>query len=90
MSAIGVQEQSGEALASVGLATFIRSHPLVAFFTIAFAGIWILFTPILLSGRGLGLIPLSDAVGLILFVIAPYLAALITTRILDEKTSVRD
>jgi hypothetical protein len=39
MSAIDVQEQSGEALASVGLATFIRSHPLIAFFTIAFADI---------------------------------------------------
>jgi hypothetical protein len=49
-----------------------------------------MFTPILLSRGGLGLIPLPDAVGLILFVIATYLAALIKTRILDGKTGVRD
>ena len=88
MSLIGMQEQQAAAPGS-GIAASIQRHPLVAYFTIAFAGTWLLFVPILLSGKGLGLIPLPDAVGLILFIIAtyagPFLAALIVTRVVDGR-----
>ncbi len=87
MSLTGVQDRPGAVPAKAGLAASITRHPLVAYFTLAFAGTWILFVPILLSGRGLGLISIPDAAGLILFVVStyagPFLAALIVTRILD-------
>ena len=39
------------------LTRLIRSHPLIAFFVIAFAGSWIGFLPAILTQNGLGLLP---------------------------------
>ena len=93
MTIIGTEDRAGAATGQSSISATIRSHPLVAYFVIAFAGTWILFVPILLSGKGLGLIPLPDAAGLILFVLAtyagPFLAALAVTRILDGATGLR-
>ena len=93
MSLTGMQDRSAAVGTEVGVAAFIKRHPLVAYFVIAFAGTWILFVPILLSGRGLGLIHLPDTAGLILFVLAtyagPFLAAFITTRVIEGQPGVR-
>jgi uncharacterized protein len=39
------------------LKRLITSHPLVAFFVIAFAGTWIAFLPLVLAQNGLGILP---------------------------------
>lgn len=93
MSIIGAQGRAGAASGHTGLAASIERNPLVAYFVIAFAGTWILFVPILLSKRGLGLIQLPDAAGLVFFVLAtyagPFVGALITTRIVEGRTGLR-
>ena len=56
MSTLGARSQ---AATSSPLKHLIRSHPLIAFFVIAFAGAWIVFLPLLLARNGLGLLPFS-------------------------------
>lgn len=92
MSFIGMQE-SAAMPAQAGLAAWIKRHPLAAYFLLAFAGTWIVYLPILLSGRGLGLIELPDAAAFIIFILAtycgPFLAAFVITRVTDGPHGVR-
>src|SRR5678815_2001893 len=73
----------------------VRRHPLLAYFVLAFVGTWVCFSPITLSQRGLGILPveLSDAVVFILYFLAtytgPFLAAFLVTRIVDGGAGVR-
>jgi len=39
------------------LRRLLQSHPLAAYFAIAFAGTWLLMLPIVLAQNGLGLLP---------------------------------
>ncbi len=93
MTVTGMHEQAVETAGATGVAAAIRRHPLIAYFTFAFAGTWILFTPILLSAKGFGILPLPDAIGFALFILAtyagPFLAALILTRITEGTTGLR-
>jgi membrane protease YdiL (CAAX protease family) len=71
----------------------VRHHPVFGFFIFSMAATWLLFVPILLSQRGLGLIQMPDVLGLVLFVLStycgPFLAAWIITGIVDGPGGVR-
>jgi len=70
-----------------GLSGWMRRHPLVAYFSTAYAFTWILVIPITLSQRGLGLFSLPDGLLLGLFLLStfsgPLPAALILTSMID-------
>ncbi len=77
------------------LKRLIRSHPLVAYFVIAFAGSWAFLLPIALSRNvnGLGILPFrSDIAFIIAFVLAtptgPALASLAVTAIISGRAGV--
>jgi len=76
-----------------GLISWVKRHPLVAYFILAFAGAWVFITPILLSQRGLGLITLPDPLLLILFLLSTFMgpapAAFIVTGLTDGKAGVK-
>ena len=76
-----------------GVSGWIKQHPLLAYFTIAFGGTWLFMVPILASQRGLGLITLPDPALLILFLVTTYIgptpAAFIVTGITEGKAGVR-
>lgn len=80
-SAASVQES--------GFKAFAKRHPLVAYFTMAYAFTWILVIPIMLSQMGLGLINLPEPL-LFIFLLAstysgPLPAALIMTTLIDGR-----
>jgi len=89
-TAVGPERTSTEE--GTGLAASIRRHPVTAFFVLAFVGTWLLFVPILLSSRGLGLINIPDGLGFALFILSTYagplLAAWIVTRLIDGRAGV--
>jgi uncharacterized protein len=72
-----------------GLKAFARRHPLTAYFTLAFALMWVFVIPIALSQRGLNIIALPDALIEVFFLVAtfsgPLPAALIMTTLLDGR-----
>ena len=72
-----------------GLKAFARRHPLTAYFTLAFALMWVFVIPIALSQRGLSIIALPDALIDVFFLVAtfsgPLPAALIMTTLLDGR-----
>jgi membrane protease YdiL (CAAX protease family) len=76
------------------LKRLIVSHPLVAFFVIAFAGSWIVWLPLVLAQDGLGVLSYTVPGGVsnLLFTLGiiagPTLAALITTAITGGRASV--
>jgi membrane protease YdiL (CAAX protease family) len=76
-----------------GLVSWVKRHPLVAYFLLAFAGAWIFIAPILLSQRAFGLITLPEPLLLILFLLSTFMgpapAAFIVTGITDGKDGVK-
>ena len=68
-----------------GVSTFIRSHPLTAYFILAYAGTWIVISPLVMGS--LGWIALPDALGFLLFFLSslsgPTLAAYLVTGVLE-------
>ena len=72
-----------------GLKALARRHPLTAYFTLAFALMWIFVIPIMLSQRGLGIISLPDPLIEIFLLIAtfsgPLPAAFIMTTLIDGR-----
>jgi membrane protease YdiL (CAAX protease family) len=72
-----------------GLKAFAKSHPLTAYFILAYAGMWVFVIPIMLSQRGLGIINLPDALIEAFLLIAtfsgPLPAALIMTTLIDGR-----
>jgi membrane protease YdiL (CAAX protease family) len=75
------------------MSSWIRRHPILAYFIFAFAGTWLFFTPTLLSQRGLGWINLPDAAGLLFFFggtyTGPLLAGFVVTAMTEGKPGVR-
>jgi membrane protease YdiL (CAAX protease family) len=67
----------------------MKRHPLIAYFSLAYALAWILVIPIVLSQRGLGLFSLPEPLLFGLFLAStfsgPLPAALILTSVLDGK-----
>ena len=70
-----------------GISGWMKRHPLVAYFVLAYALTWALIVPIMLSQRGLGIFDLPDPLLLALFLLStfsgPLPAALILTSIID-------
>lgn len=66
---------------------WMKSHPLIAYFSLAYALTWVLIVPIMLSQRGFGILSLPDPLLLIFFLAStfsgPLPAALIMTSLID-------
>src|SRR5215467_12598595 len=85
--------------ASSPLKRLIIGHPLIAFFVIAFAGVWIVLLPLVLAQNGLGLLPYTiPQVGLypvsyyfsaLGAIAGPTLASFVVTAITTGKAGVR-
>ena len=76
------------------LQRFIRNHPLVAYFVIAFVGTWLTILPLLLGQDGLGLLPYQFGEAGILFALlatftGPLLAAYVVTAITSGQAGLR-
>lgn len=76
----------------LGLVSWIREHPLPAYFLLAFAGTWVVFSPILLA-KVLGLFSLPDSAAMILFILStytgPFSAALLVTNVIEGRAGLR-
>jgi membrane protease YdiL (CAAX protease family) len=77
---------------STAAPSWVKRHPLFAYFAIAFAGTWALTVPIALS-TGFNLFPMPDIIFLLLFIfsiyLGPFLSALIVIRATEGKTGIR-
>jgi uncharacterized protein len=77
------------------LKRLVIDHPLVAFFVLAFVGVWIVLLPTVLFESGFGLIPINiPAPAVMLFFIpaamaGPTLAAFVVTRMVEGKEGTR-
>lgn len=69
---------------------FIRNHPLISYFFLAYAGTWIVISPLVM--HNLGWIRLSDGVGFLLFFLSslsgPAMAALWVTGVLEGRAGI--
>jgi hypothetical protein len=76
---------TGTLLAEKGISAFIKSHPLISYFFLAYAGMWIVISPLVLDS--LGVMNLSDEMSLIFFILSsfsgPTIAAYVVTGILQ-------
>lgn len=70
-----------------GFSAFIRNHPLIAYFFLAFAGTWIVISPLVM--HSFGWIELSDGLAFLLFFLStlsgPTLAAYWVTGVIEGK-----
>jgi uncharacterized protein len=88
MSTIDLQVKDANAS---GLSVWMRQHPLIAYFTLAFAGSWMLQMPMMLGTNGLSIFPYAvpDVLFLILFILSVYagptLSAFVVTNALEGK-----
>lgn len=80
-------------LETSSVSAWVKRHPLFVYFVIAFGGTWLIFLPILLSERGLGLFSIPDAAVFILFILAtyagPFLSAFVVTGITEGRSGER-
>jgi membrane protease YdiL (CAAX protease family) len=69
---------------------WMKHHPLVAYFILAYALTWIFMVPVMLSQRGVGMLNLPDPLLLVLFLVStfsgPLPAAFIMTSVIDGST----
>ena len=95
MSTTQTNSLSVSSASSSTFSVWIRQHPLIAYFSMAFAGTWLLDLPMVLGKDGLGLLPYS--VPMILYIIlfitgsfsGPTLAAYLVTNALEGKDGLR-
>jgi membrane protease YdiL (CAAX protease family) len=70
-----------------GFSAFVRNHPLISYFFLAYAGMWIVISPLVMDS--FGWIELSDGLSLLLFVLSslsgPALAAFWVTGVLEGR-----
>ena len=79
---------------SSSLKRLINRHPLVAFWVLLYAGVWLVYLPLVLSQDGIGLLPFSMPFPVLLFnlpasLAGPTLAAFILTAVTSGKPGVR-
>src|SRR6266511_3671533 len=76
-----------------GISGWMKRHPLVAYFVLAYALTWVFMVPVMLSQRGLGIFNLPDPLLLVLFLVStfsgPLPAAFIMTSVIDGSTGRR-
>lgn len=93
MATIQATIQPSASPRSAGLSGWMKRHPLVAFFGLAYALTWMLVAPILISQRGFGLLALPDALLLVLFLVTTFVgplpAALIVTGMTEGRAGLR-
>jgi membrane protease YdiL (CAAX protease family) len=70
-----------------GTLAFVKSHPLISYFFLAYAGMWVMISPLVLDS--LGMINLSDGASLLFFFLSslsgPTVAAYVVTGLLEGK-----
>jgi uncharacterized protein len=74
------------------IASSIQAHPLTAYFILAFAGTWLVFSPAVFA-RGLGWFSMPDVLAFALLMLAtftgPMTAALLVTGAVEGKTGIK-
>jgi membrane protease YdiL (CAAX protease family) len=77
------------------LRRLLADHPLISYFALAFAAVWIPLLPVVLASNGVGLLPftVSDVAFVLLFIggtlLGPTASALIVTAAADGRAGVR-
>jgi len=95
MSTTEINSQLFPATTPSAFAVWARKHPLIAYFSLAFAGTWLLDLPMVLGKNGLGLFSYSVpmAIYVILFLLGsfsgPTLAAFVVTNAMEGKGGMR-
>ena len=88
-----VQASTPSVTLNSGLFGWMKRHPLIAYFSMAYAFTWVLVIPITLSQRGLGFFSLPDGLLFALFLLStfsgPLPAALIMTSLIDGPSGRR-
>jgi membrane protease YdiL (CAAX protease family) len=90
-----LSQKSASSASASGLAVWMREHPVIAYFSLAFAITWALHLPMVLGRNGLGLFPYEVPVALyaILFILGaiggPTLGAFVVTNALEGKEGMR-
>lgn len=78
---------TGTVPAEKGISAYVRKHPLIAYFFLAFAGTWLLLLPLVMDN--VELINLSDGATMLFFILSsivgPNLAAFYVTGVLEGK-----
>jgi membrane protease YdiL (CAAX protease family) len=76
-----------------GLTGWVRRHPLIAYFVLAYALTWVTTLPLVLSQRGLGVVNLPEGLLLILLLLATYIgplpSAFLVTSVVEGKPGVQ-
>lgn len=91
-----LSQKSASSASASGLAAWMRGHPIIAYFSLAFAITWALHLPMVLGRNGLGLFPYEVPVALyaILFILGafggPTLGAFVVTNALEGKEGTRN
>jgi membrane protease YdiL (CAAX protease family) len=95
MSTTQINSQLFPATNPSAFAVWARKHPLIAYFSLAFAGTWLLDLPMVLGKDGLGLFSYSVpmAIYIILFLLSsfsgPTLAAFVVTNAIEGREGMR-
>jgi membrane protease YdiL (CAAX protease family) len=95
MSTTQLNAQLAPSTSTSSFKAWMQAHPLAAYFTIAFAGTWLMDLPMVLGKEGLGLFPYSVPMVLyiILFILGsftgPTFAAILVTNAVDGKEGLR-
>jgi CAAX protease family protein len=95
MTVTQINSESLPAVDTSALTAWLKQHPVIGYFLLAFAGTWLLDLPMVLGKDGLGLLPyhVPFAIYVILFLLGSYsgptLAALMVTKALEGKAGLR-
>jgi membrane protease YdiL (CAAX protease family) len=90
-----LSQKSASSSSAFGLSVWMRQHPILAYFLLAFAITWMLHLPMVFSRNGLGWLPYEVPVALyaILFILGafsgPTLGAFVVTNALEGKEGTR-
>jgi membrane protease YdiL (CAAX protease family) len=94
MSTTQINARLAPTTSTSSFSAWVQAHPLVAYFTIAFAGTWLMDLPMILGKEGLGLFSYSVpmVVYITLFILGsftgPTLAAILVTSAVDGKAGI--
>src|SRR5947209_14998089 len=85
-----VSAQQAQATAGGKLRSAMQRHPILSYFVIMYTGLWLAYLPLVLSQHGLGVLPFTFPVPVVLFnlpasLLGPLLAGVIMSWVVGGK-----